>query len=195
MILHMLSTFFCKSHIRNRLLQWIFSSSFRSHHTFGAAVRFSTPTFFSQAIPFHSICEHLRSLKELVPLKAAVWLSACRPRPGATWKIIGWFASNDEYRSSALGSSLVSYIFQYLRSFCLRLGDLIGPQRIWRWTAVCAFISLQTFWIGKHVFDPAVSKSDFLREYQPFHSVGFLVLDPIVDIFVFCVPSGMGSPV
>ncbi len=57
-ILHMLSTFFCKSHIRNRLLQWIFSSSFRSHHTFGAAVRFSTQPFS----PSYPIPQHLWTL-------------------------------------------------------------------------------------------------------------------------------------
>lgn len=141
---------------------------------------------FLPAIPFLTICEHLHSVQELVPLKAAVWLSACRPRPRSHMKSIGWFASNDEYRSSALGSFLVSYLFQYLRSFCLRLDDLIGPQRIWRWTAWCAFISLQTFWIGKHVFDPAISKfrlpsgistrSILLR---------FWVLEPIVWHFYF----------
>lgn len=119
---------------------------------------FSPLNLFLPAIPSHTICEHLRSVQELVPSKAAVWLSACRPRPRSHMKSIGWFASNDEYRSSALGSSLVSYLFQYLRSFCLRLDDLIGPQRIWRWTSWCAFISLQSFWIGKHVFDPVVSK-------------------------------------
>ncbi len=113
--------------------------------------------------------------------------------PGATWKASADLPSYDEYRSSALGSSLVSYLFQYLRSFCLRLDDLIGPQRIWRWTSWCAFISLQT--LGKHAFDPAVSKF-ILPSGISARSIllRFWVLEPIFWHFCFLCTQLHGLP-
>lgn len=148
----------------------MFSSLFRSLYSFGAAGCFSThSTLYSQlshSTPFANACAQSRSLRHRMQLFDCQLAALV---PGATWNGNGWFASNDEYRSSALGL----YLFQYLRSFCLRLGDLIGPHLKVEGLMYFLFspdlLDWQTgFWSSR------IKVQTSFGNIRPFHSVALL---------------------
>ncbi len=112
--------------------------------------------------------------------------------PGATWKASADLPSYDEYRSSALGSSLVVFI---------SVPQKLLPEARWsHWPSahlkvdilMCFHFSSE---LGKHVFDPAVSKF-ILPSGISARSIllRFWVLEPIFWHFCFLCTQLHGLP-